>query len=63
MIFCKKCSGRLFVDRQYTSAQHLETYCIRCGTINFFHPPQQSGEGRWLLARESLRAKLTITSL
>lgn len=63
MIFCRKCSGRLFVDRQYTSSQHLETYCIRCGTRNFFHPPQQSEEGRWLLAKESLRAKLTITSL
>jgi len=63
MIFCNKCSGRLFIDRQYTSVQHMETYCIRCGSRRFYHPPTESGEGRWLLAKELSRAKLTITSL
>jgi len=63
MLFCKKCGGRLFVDRQYTSIQHIETYCVRCGTRRFFHPPMESGEGKWLLEKELLRAKFTITTL
>ena len=63
MIFCKKCSGRMFVDRQYTNSDHIETYCIRCGNRKFFHPPSQSQEGRWLLLKEKSRAKSTIANL
>ena len=63
MISCKKCKGRIFVDRQYSSAQHMETYCMVCGERRFFHPPTGSEEGRWLLAKEILRAKSTITKL
>jgi hypothetical protein len=62
-MFCKKCNGRVFIDRQYSSVDHLETFCIMCGTRKFFHPPAESGEGRWLLAKEKLLAKNTITSL
>ena len=63
MISCKKCKGKVFVDRQYSSIQHIETYCVVCGLRKFFHPPTESEEGRWLLAQESLRAKHTITKL
>jgi hypothetical protein len=63
MFFCKKCGGKLFVDRQYTSIQHIETYCLQCGNRKFFHPPMESREGKWLLEKELLRAKLTITIL
>ena len=62
-MLCKKCGGRVFIDRQYTSVDHLETFCILCGTRNFFHPPSQSLEGRWLLEKEKSRVKNTITSL
>jgi hypothetical protein len=41
----------------------METYCMVCGERRFFHPPTGSEEGRWLLAREILRAKHTITKL
>ena len=34
-----------------------------CGERKFFHPPTESEEGRWLLAKEILRAKHTITKL
>jgi len=63
MISCKKCKGRIFVDRQYSSTQHIETYCMGCGQRKFFHPPTESEEGKWLLAKEILRAKNTITKL
>ena len=63
MLYCKRCNGRLFIDRQYTSRIHIETYCVRCGNRKFYHPPEDSAEGKWLLARELFRAKYTITSL
>lgn len=63
MIKCEKCNGRVFIDRQYSSYEHLETFCMMCGTRSFYRPPQNSSEGRWLLAKELLRAKLTITTL
>ena len=63
MLKCKKCKGRMFVDRQYSSIDHLEIFCISCGSRRFLRPPAESEEGRWLLQIEKLRAKTTITSL
>ena len=53
----------MFVDRQYTSVDHLEIFCISCGSRRFFHPPSSSSEGAWILQKEKLRAKRTITPL
>jgi hypothetical protein len=63
MLTCEKCNGRVFVDRQYTSVDHMETFCMMCGFRKFYHPPTQSQEGKWLLLKEKYRAKSTITSL
>lgn len=63
MIYCKRCNGRMFIDRQYSNVDHLETYCLSCGNRRFFHPPSESRQGQWLLDQEKLRAKTIITSL
>ena len=63
MIKCEKCKGRMFVDRLYTTADHVEIFCVICGARTFFHPPQGSEQGRWILQKELLRAKNIITSL
>jgi hypothetical protein len=63
MLFCNKCSGRVFIDRQYTAVNHIETFCVLCGSRKFYHPPSDSREGQWLLLKEKLRAKNTIASL
>jgi hypothetical protein len=63
MLRCKKCKSRMFIDRQYTSVSYLETYCMTCGHREFFNPPDNSAEGRWLLKKEALRAKVTISPL
>lgn len=63
MLKCHRCNGKVFVDRQYTTSEHLETYCIRCGNRFFYHPPSSTKEGRWILQQESLKAKSTIASL
>jgi hypothetical protein len=60
---CLKCNGRMFIDRQYTTIDHIETFCMICGTRNFYHPPSSSSEGTWLLTQERLRAKNTMMPL
>lgn len=63
MLFCKKCKGRMFIDRQYTEINNIEVFCLTCGSRFFFHPPNQTLEGQWLLKRELLRAKNTMSHL
>jgi DNA-directed RNA polymerase subunit RPC12/RpoP len=63
MISCIKCKSRMFIDRQYSSPMHLEVYCLYCGSRRFLNPPESTAEGRWLLKKEQLRAKATISSL
>ena len=63
MLKCKKCRGRMFLDRQYSTIGHLETYCMACGSRNFYNPPESYAEGSWLLKKEVSRAKATMSSL
>jgi DNA-directed RNA polymerase subunit RPC12/RpoP len=63
MIKCQKCKRHMFVDRQYNSKIHIEVFCLYCGSRKFFHPPQDSEEGKWILLKETLLAKNTITNL
>lgn len=63
MINCKKCKGRMFVDRIHSNIDHIETYCIKCGERKFYHPPSETAEGKWLLLKERSRAKHIITNL
>ncbi len=53
----------MFIDRRFSEPGHLETYCLACGSRKFYHPPEDSEEGLWLLKKEQLRAKATITPL
>lgn len=63
MILCKKCKKKMLVDRQYTTVEHIEIYCLYCGSRRFFHPPNESAEGQWLLEKEKFRAKITMSYL
>lgn len=63
MLKCKKCKGRMLIDRIYNSINHIEIYCLLCGTRIFFTPPEKTSEGLWLLKKEQQRAKDTISLL
>jgi predicted nucleic-acid-binding Zn-ribbon protein len=63
MLKCPKCKSRMFIDRQYSRVEHIETFCLNCGTRKFYNPPSASSEGLWLLQKETLRAKSTISPL
>jgi len=58
MIYCKKCKGRIFIDRVECSVDHLEVYCIICGLRKIYRPPSRFGSSvQWLHATELNRMK------
>jgi hypothetical protein len=63
MIKCEKCKKRMFIDRVYTRPEHLEVFCLCCGSRKFYNPPSASSEGTWLLQKEKLLAKSTTNRL
>lgn len=32
---CKKCQGRMFIDRTYSDNKRMDVYCILCGRRKF----------------------------
>ena len=53
---CKKCKGKVFVDRVHSSHDHLEIFCINCGFRKMFHPPSKFGMSiQWLEKVEKAR--------
>jgi len=62
MLKCKRCKGKLFIDRVFTSESHIETFCIICGNRKFYHNfTQEDKEAQWLLAAEKKRAATTAS--
>lgn len=63
-MFCKRCRGRMFVDRAYNALNHIEIFCVCCGYRKFFHNfGLEDKEAQWLLLMEKIKAKITISSL
>jgi DNA-directed RNA polymerase subunit M/transcription elongation factor TFIIS len=58
MIKCTKCGGKMFVDRVFTSHDHLELYCLKCGKRDMYHNPQKYGKKiQWIIEKEREIAK------
>lgn len=47
---CKKCEGRVFLDRTYSEKQHIELFCIMCGA-------------RWMLDKNKNRFAAWLTKM
>lgn len=55
---CGKCSGRMFVDRAYSSKDHLEIFCMTCGKREIFDHITKFGERvKWIMAMETVLAR------
>jgi hypothetical protein len=55
---CKKCKGRMFVDRVHSAHNHIECFCINCGARKMYHPPSKYGKfAIWLDKTEKMLAK------
>ena len=49
-ISCKKCNGRVAVDRMYSQHLRVELFCIACGK-------------RWIVKKDSNRFALWVAEL
>ena len=56
MMTCKKCSGRVFVDRVFSQKLHMELFCILCGR-RWMINKDTSAFGRWLEKKDYEHAK------
>ena len=46
-MWCKKCGGRVFVDRVFSQKLHAELFCILCGR-RWMVNKETNALGRWL---------------
>jgi len=52
MLNCKKCKGRVFVDRIYSQNLRIELFCILCGKR--WMVKRDNRFGAWLAKREEM---------
>ena len=52
MINCKKCKGRVFVERIYSQNLRIELFCILCGKRWMIK--RETRFGAWLARREQI---------
>ena len=55
-MWCKKCGGRVFVDRVFSQKLHMELYCLMCGK-RWMINKETSAFGKWLDQKERLHKK------
>lgn len=51
MMHCRRCGGRVFVDRVFSQKLHMELYCLLCGR-RWMVNKETSSFGRWLDQKE-----------
>lgn len=50
---CRRCNGRVFLDRVFTDNKNYEASCLICGDREFI--AKDSEKGQWLTEREKKR--------
>lgn len=50
---CKRCGGRVFLDRIFTENKNFETSCILCGDRQYINKDTELGQ--WLTRQEAAR--------
>lgn len=62
MITCKKCQGRVFIDRVFSQKMRIELYCLLCGK-RWFVKKDGNAFGQWLNSLErNLNADYCIST-
>jgi len=51
MMHCRRCGGRVFIDRVFSQKLHIELYCLLCGR-RWMINKEMSIFGRWLDEKE-----------
>lgn len=60
-MYCKKCNGRVFIDRVFSQKLHIELFCIACGK-RWMLNKETNALGRWLDLQENQLKNFTISS-
>jgi NAD-dependent SIR2 family protein deacetylase len=47
MMTCKKCNGRIYIDRVFSQKLRIEIYCLSCGK-RWFVKKDGNAFGEWL---------------
>jgi hypothetical protein len=55
-MWCKKCNGRVFVDRVFSQKLHVELFCMLCGK-RWMINKETSRFGKWLERKDQELAK------
>lgn len=50
---CRRCNGRIFLDRVFSDNKNFETSCIICGDRRYIGKDTETGE--WLAKKEKER--------
>jgi hypothetical protein len=58
-VYCKKCSGRVFVDRVYSDSSRVELFCVKCG-VRWMLDSRKSKFAAWVLKREKEHALASV---
>lgn len=58
---CKRCNGRVFVDRIFSERKHVELFCIICGK-RWMLDKEKNGFAAWLLQVETAHANAVTVS-
>lgn len=56
MMNCKKCNGRVFIDRVFSQMLHMELFCVMCGK-RWMLNKESNKFGKWLEDQDRLVAK------
>jgi hypothetical protein len=60
-MWCKKCNGRVFVDRVFSQKLHTELFCVMCGK-RWMINKETSALGKWLEEKDRLLRKSSSIS-
>jgi hypothetical protein len=55
---CRKCHGRVLLDRIFTDNKNYETACLLCGDRQFVS--KNSELGQWLEEKERIRMQVGV---
>jgi len=60
-MFCKNCTGRVFVDRVFSQRMRVELFCLMCGK-RWIIKKDEGVLGQWLSEKERSLSKKSYIS-
>jgi hypothetical protein len=58
---CKKCDGRVFIDRVFSQKLHMELFCVMCGK-RWMINKETNALAKWLDEKEYLHKRSSSIS-